>query len=493
MNQKGLSLIELMLVALISVVMMGGLFQMFFSNLMAANYHENRSLARERAQHALFLLTHDVREAGSGSGLVGPGSYNIFYNSRFSGATDSTSTAGMTLDECQLQCDTASNCSGISWANKYVIDGLPGFAPSMSISCLNGFAGHAGGGGGSTNPVEVVLQPLFIATKRLEQAKTDFDATMSTPPTADEQTKSDQIGNLKDSFQQEYDSLQTTFTSNYNSNPGGFDSVSASSQVSTFMAGKKDNLDALGLDITGGDVTDNTVTGGNCINSSSSPGGNAIKTGSCWMQTGGGAPSRVSKGGWITYQHIENTLFYSGTCGGSTCTANGSGNSSDAIAVVLDPASNTDCTGNSVASGDTTVNRYFIKADSDGNNGLYCQGFDPDNGSSNGSEQLMVSGIENMQVLYGYADKGGHAVTSYRLPGDISNWMYVRSVHIGILAGGEKLWGPGTHRQRSYSFMGVNNLQITDGKERFVFTTLQRLNATRDDYSWRDRLIYENE
>lgn len=484
MNQKGLSLIELMLAAVISVVMIQGLLQMFFSNLLVANYNENQALARERAQNAIYLLSRDVREAGTGAGLIGPGSYVLFYNERFAGATDSNGIAGLTLDQCQWRCDTAGQCPGFSWASEYVINGLADFTPSMSLDCLNTF-----GSGGTVNPVDGVMQPLLVAIGRLEQQKANFDSRMSSPPTVDELNRSNRIDALRQDFQQEHDRLRNRFTTDYNRNNAAFDATAATADVEAFMVSRQNDLNALGLDI-GGD--DNVTTGGHCINSTQA-GAGAVKTGSCWIETGTGTPARVAKGGWISYQYMPNTLFYTGACAGVSCTANGSSNNSDAMAIVLDPQNNEDCTGNPVADGALSVNRYFIQADASGNRGLYCQGFNPANGAAHGAAQLMVDGIENMQVLYGYADNGGHGVTSYREPGDISNWMYVRSVQIGILAGGENLWGPTARQQRSYSFMGVNNLQITDRRQRFVFTTVQRLYATRDDYSWRERLVYKEE
>ena len=106
----------------------------------------------------------------------------------------------------------------------------------------------------------------------------------------------------------------------------------------------------------------------------------------------------------------------------------------------------------------------------------------------------MVSGIERLQVLYGYADSGGPFVTSYREAGGVTDWMYVRSVDIGVLTGGSDFWGRSAKRDRTYNLMGTGDFTLTDSRrEFFPFTTVQRLYTNRDDTSWRERRVYRSD
>ena len=333
MKQAGLSLVEVMISALISIVIIQGFFQMFFSNLMTSNYHETRSLAQTRAQFALYMIGNDVREAGTGAGMVGPGSYNIFINKQFSSTSSRKTNQG--LGACQNFCDTNSSCKGFSWANGFVSSGTGSGDCKLSYSSTNRRDGY----------------------------------------------------------------------------------------------------------------------------------------------------------GWITYQKVDNTVFYSGYCGGVTCTQEGGGNRSDSIAIVLDPNHNQDCTGRGISG--LVINRYFIVRDSDGHNALYCQSFNYPSGSSRGSRQLMVEGVEQLQLLYGYADSGGLAATSYRTASSITNWGFVRTVQIGLLVGGGNLWGSKVKQSRRYNLLGSSTLILVDKEPRYPFTMVQSLFSTREDTSWREKEFFE--
>ncbi len=492
MKQKGLSLVELMISALISVVIIQGIFELFFSNLVAGKYHESHSLARERAQQAFFLMTQDIREAGSGGDLVGPGSYNVYYNQRFSGATDSNGIRNLTLPACQARCDASGGCVGFSWANVYVVDGLPaGLTTTTGDPCGGGSSGGSGGSGGSGDPVTDALQPLQDIITELVTAKNLFQAGMGTPPTTEEQTKSDQFDSLENELNQQYNQKQTEFN---NANTSGtFDQSAATNDIFTYLQGKQTDLTNLGVTVGDSSAPD---AGSSVCSSSAGIISATSELGMCYLQTrpGSGNPSRVNKEAWITYQLANNTLFYNGSCGGVTCTSEGSGTSSDSLAIVLSPTSGQDCIGNTVSGNDVVANRYFITTDSESNNALYCQSFNPADGSSRGSRQLMVSGIERLQVLYGYADSGGPFVTSYREASNVTDWMYVRSVHIGVLAGGSNFWGSSAKRDRTYNLMGTGNFTLSDSrKEFFPFTTVQRLYTNRDDTSWRERRVYRSD
>ncbi len=338
MKQQGLTLIEMMVAALLSVVIIQGSFQLLFSALSASSYHEARALAQIRAQNALHMITNDIREAGSGSALT-VGGYNVFENQQFGGA--GSRHTNKTLKGCQTLCDNSNTCIAFSWVNGYQ---------------------SAGTGAGD-----------------------------------------------------------------------------------------------------------------------------------CYLKTQFSSPSRAS--GWISYQRVDNTIFYGGRCGGASCTSSGSASDSDSIGIVLNirgRGNKRDCLGNVMST--AVVNRYFIAKGSDNKNALYCQSFSPSSGSSLGTKQLMVEGVEQMRLLFGYADNDGKSPTSYRRPHEVAagRWGRVRSVEIGVLVGGGDLWGSNTRKARGYTLLGIHTLNITDKEPRYEFTTLQRVVALTENTSWRAREYYES-
>ncbi|WP_330924189.1 PilW family protein [Candidatus Sororendozoicomonas aggregata] len=338
MKQQGLTLVEMMVAALLSVVIIQGSFQLLFSALSASSYHEARALSQIRAQNALHMMTNDIREAGSGSALT-KGGYNVFENQLFGGA--GSRHTNKTLKGCRSLCDARRACVAFSWVNGY------------------------------------------------QSAGTD-------------------AGDCR---------LKTQFSS--------------SSQAT----------------------------------------------------------------GWISYQRVDNTIFYGGRCGGTTCTSSGSATDSDSIGIVLDirgQGNKRNCLGNVMST--VVVNRYFIDKGSDNKNALYCQSFSPSSGGSLGGKQLMVEGVEQMRVLFGYADNGGNSPTSYRRPHEVAagHWGRVRSVEIGVLVGGGNLWGSNARKTRGYTLLGINTLNITDREPRYEFTTLQRVVALTENTSWRAREYYES-
>ncbi|MDP0589778.1 MAG: PilW family protein [Candidatus Endonucleobacter bathymodioli] len=332
-KQVGLSLVEMMISALLSVVVIQGMFEVFFANLQSSSYSETRAQAQTSAQRALDMLGRDIREAGSGSVRVGVGGYNLYPNESFSGAT--TRKTNTLLNSCQAHCDGSDSCKGFSWGSGYLSSGT-----------------HDG------------------------DCRLSYGATLRR-----------------------------------------------------------------------------------------------------------GAPA------WITYQKVENTLFYRGLCDGEFCTDEGGGNQSDAVAPVLDPGYNSDCTGVYVEG--AIVNRYFIDTTAEGEKGLFCKSFNTD-GSPRGDGHLMVEGVEQLQVLYGYADGGGRVVTSYREADDIVNWGFVKGVKVGILVGGGNQIGRGVIRNRSYNVLGSTTLSINDKEPRYVYTMTQSLFATKQDNSWRERVYSES-
>ncbi|MGI9277498.1 MAG: PilW family protein [Endozoicomonas sp.] len=179
--------------------------------------------------------------------------------------------------------------------------------------------------------------------------------------------------------------------------------------------------------------------------------------------------------------------FLTSGCGTLTsCTSEGGGTVSDTIAVQFEPPGGADCTGNTVAAGELNVNYYYIATDSslapnvDNVSGLFCRGYNPSTGAWRGLGQLMVAGVHNLQVLYGYADTAGSdPVTSYRTATSVSDWSQVRSVQIGMLVSGGDTPGVVTSRVRSYDLMGSGTIVFADGKPRYAFTSVSSIFSTR--------------
>lgn len=63
-RQTGLSLIELMVAMAISLVLLGGIYQIFFSSTTTHTVNQNFSRMQENARFALSFLERDVRQAG---------------------------------------------------------------------------------------------------------------------------------------------------------------------------------------------------------------------------------------------------------------------------------------------------------------------------------------------------------------------------------------------------------------------------------------------
>ena len=63
-NQKGLTLIELMIAMIIGLLLLGGTISMFISNKRVYNEQESMGRLQENARFALGLLMHDIRMAG---------------------------------------------------------------------------------------------------------------------------------------------------------------------------------------------------------------------------------------------------------------------------------------------------------------------------------------------------------------------------------------------------------------------------------------------
>lgn len=115
---------------------------------------------------------------------------------------------------------------------------------------------------------------------------------------------------------------------------------------------------------------------------------------------------------------VPNGQFYLGACGAwDPCTADGAGSNPDRVAVLINPApddgTDQDCTGALVnadpviAAKSVVANVYFVADDASGVSSLQCQAYlidSSDQATVIGDAQVLVSGVDNMQIQYGVSN-----------------------------------------------------------------------------------------
>lgn len=125
----------------------------------------------------------------------------------------------------------------------------------------------------------------------------------------------------------------------------------------------------------------------------------------------------------------------------------------------------TDCEGIALTADSTQyVNMTFFIGDDDQ---LYCRVFD---GVANRNPVALVSGIENMQVLYGVATDPAQrfTVTQYVAGNNVTDWTQIMTVRVAILAVSDN--EPLDDDQQQYDLLDVQDIAFSDGKARQVFT-----------------------
>jgi type IV pilus assembly protein PilW len=178
-------------------------------------------------------------------------------------------------------------------------------------------------------------------------------------------------------------------------------------------------------------------------------------------------------------ENTDGKVFWDGACGGSNpCTANGAGNDSDQIGIILDPSNDRDCLGNDVGDDKVIVNVYSV-ADPDGDqvNSLYCRGYNPATETWYSAEQPLVDGVENMQILYGIVDTtADNAITSYVSSDDVTNWAEVGAVRVALLVNNGQIDGNGSNETRTFNLLDAPAISATDKHNRQVFSTTTVIN-----------------
>ena len=160
------------------------------------------------------------------------------------------------------------------------------------------------------------------------------------------------------------------------------------------------------------------------------------------------------------------------------CTSDGGGANSDRLAVIVVPndavaANNVDCTNTVVAAGTEIVNVYDLKT-VDGVSGLYCRGYNPDPAVVDwiADEELLVSGIDNLQFQFGTFD----GTTYQYLPADeVTDWSIVQTVKIAILAASGSSQSV-ENRARAYALLDSTETTYTDTKLRRIYSTTSFIN-----------------
>ena len=170
--------------------------------------------------------------------------------------------------------------------------------------------------------------------------------------------------------------------------------------------------------------------------------------------------------------------FLQTACGSyDPCTADGGTNTADRVGVVFMPPSGTDCTGAAVPDTDVIANVFNITV-TNNLNSLTCRGFNVTTNAWVGTEQPLIDGIDNMQILYGInsATDGSANVTQYVSANDVADWAQVASIRLGILvsAGGEA--GKGEHKTRKYVLLDSTEISIEDKNTRQIYSTTIALN-----------------
>ncbi len=201
--------------------------------------------------------------------------------------------------------------------------------------------------------------------------------------------------------------------------------------------------------------------------------------------------------------------FYTGPCAGfDPCTADGGGNASDRIAVLMNPppddGTDEDCVGNPLdadaAMAATSVAAYlYMVGDDNGVSSLMCQTFliDADGVANtvNATPQVLVSGVDNLQVLYGVTDISSmedvdtriqryvNAETVDGLPvplGAATPWVDIAAVRLAVLANSGLNDRSDLEETRTFNLLDAPPLAMADKARRQVFGTTVTVNNARD-------------
>ena len=111
------------------------------------------------------------------------------------------------------------------------------------------------------------------------------------------------------------------------------------------------------------------------------------------------------------------------------------------------------------------THRYFVGVDPNGNTVLYRK-----SDNSAGPGDIIVDGIENMQVMYGEDTDNDQSPDIYRDASAVVNWPNVVAVRIALLVRTELEYGP-EEDTKTYDLLGTTVNPTDDRRQRQVATT----------------------
>ena len=189
------------------------------------------------------------------------------------------------------------------------------------------------------------------------------------------------------------------------------------------------------------------------------------------------------------------------------CSTNGGGNGSDSIAFILRPPvideARRDCIGNNlddpgtpgklIDANDLIINEFSVVPNPvNGELGLSCRTYAYDSVTGAGKwtagpgPQMLIDGIDRMQILYGITTEGdprsaNQYVSADRVGDTLSDWQNVRSVRISVLAN-SLVMTDSTPANRQFALLDATPLTAgdlnNDRRSRQIFTTTIQLKNT---------------
>ena len=181
--------------------------------------------------------------------------------------------------------------------------------------------------------------------------------------------------------------------------------------------------------------------------------------------------------------------FFSGFCGGNDpndpdnpCTYNSDvAGESDQISVQMVPWNQRDCVGN-VTDADERITNVFSVIGSE----LFCRGYSVTNRDWLGAGESLISGVDQLQVLYGVSNDDGEVdqyVDASRVAENANSdeeellaWDRIRSVKLAVLVSDGTNAGTEKAEARQYQLLDAPEIEFTDRISRKVFTTTITIN-----------------
>lgn len=169
---------------------------------------------------------------------------------------------------------------------------------------------------------------------------------------------------------------------------------------------------------------------------------------------------------------------------------NGSGRLTDSISFVFQPpltdGARRDCLGTDLSSlpfpnNRLVVNNYFIDATVNPA-ALKCRTYSFVNSPTSSQTTMVtgeiISGIDNLQVLYGINTSGDSRSANQYVSADrVTNWNNVRSVRIALLANSIDTLTPAP-TERNFVLLDAAPITFTDNRARQIFSTTIQLKNT---------------